>query len=248
MQPAPGPGPVRIAAVLAESHLGGHAAGRGLVEVEHRQVVGLHHVPDLQGAAQGLAVHRVAVAVDQAGPVQFAQDGHDAAGPVHVFHVVELGGGGHLGQVGHLARQAVDVLHGEVDARLPRRRQQVQHGVGGAAHGDVQAHGVLEGLEAGDVARQGAGVVLLVIAPGQVHGQPAGAQEQLPALGMGGQQGAVAGQGKPQGLGQAVHGIGGEHAGAGAAGGAGGTLGGRHLLVRALGCRRPAPWRPPGPA
>ena len=38
--------------------------------------------------------------------------------------------------------------HGEVDLGFLRDRQQVQDGVGRAAHGDVQRHGVLEGLEA----------------------------------------------------------------------------------------------------
>ena len=43
------------------------------------------------------------------------------------------------------ARQAVDVVHGEVDAALVGGGQDVQHGVGRAAHGDVERHGVLEG-------------------------------------------------------------------------------------------------------
>jgi hypothetical protein len=54
-----------------------------------------------------------------------------------------------------------------------------------------------------------------------VHHQAPGLQEQLLAVGVGGEQRAVAGQRQAQGLGEAVHGVGREHARAGAAGGAG---------------------------
>src|SRR5690606_25070726 len=53
------------------------------------------------------------------------------------------------------------------------------------------------------------------------------------AVGVGGQGGAVARQGQAQGLGQAVHGVGGEHARAAAAGGAGAALVFRDGLVGA---------------
>jgi hypothetical protein len=93
------------------------------------------------------AVHGGHVGVQLAGAVQLTQDGHDAAGAVHVLNVVLVGVGRDLAQLRHDARQAVDVGHGEVDAGFLRNGQQVQDGVGGAAHGDVQRHRVLEGLE-----------------------------------------------------------------------------------------------------
>ena len=40
------------------------------------------------------------------------------------------------------------------DPAFVRGGQQVQHGVGGAAHGDVERHRVLERLEGRDAARQ----------------------------------------------------------------------------------------------
>src|SRR5690606_23579750 len=90
---------------------------------------------------------------------QLAQNAHDAAGTVHVFDVVFVGGRSELRQAGHAARQPVDVGHGEVDFGFLRSGQQVQHRVGGAAHGDVERHGVFEGLEVGDAARQNRCVV-----------------------------------------------------------------------------------------
>ena len=74
-------------------------------------------------------MHGVRVAVQQTGAVEFAQNAHDATGTVHVFHVHVRHGGGDLAQAGHVARQAVDVRHGEIDARFARGGQQVQHGV-----------------------------------------------------------------------------------------------------------------------
>ena len=54
----------------------------------------------------------------------------------------------------HAARQPVDVGHGEIDLALMRGGEQMQHGVGRAAHGDVERHRVLERVEVGDAARQ----------------------------------------------------------------------------------------------
>ena len=159
---------------------------------------------------------------------QLAQDGDDATGAVHVFHVVLLGGGRHLAELRHLAGHAVDVGHGEVDARLLGCRQQVQHGIGGAAHGDVERHGILERRLGGDVARQGTRIILFIPALGQGHDALARQLEQLLAVAMGRQQRTVARLGEAQGLGQTVHGVGGKHTGAGATGGAGAAL---HLFA-----------------
>ena len=100
----------------------------------------------------------------------------------------------------------------------------MQNGVGRAAHRDVQRHGILEGLEVGDAARQYAVVTVGVVTLAQLNDGAPGAQEQLLAVTVSGQHGAVAWQGQPECFGQAVHRIGGEHAGAGAAGRAGGAL------------------------
>ena len=141
-----------------------------------------------------------------------------------------------LAQHRHAARQPVDIAHAEVHLGLLRSGQQVQDGVGGAAHRDVERHRVLERLERGDGAWQHAHILLLVIAAGEVDDEMAGLHEQPLAIGMGRQHRAVAGQRQAERLGQAVHRIGGEHARARAAGRAGRALDGgyvgiAHLLV-----------------
>ena len=80
------------------------------------------------------------------------------------------------------------------DLALMRGGEQMQHGVGRAAHRDVEAHRVLERLEAGDRARQHALVVLFVIAAREIDDQMAGLDEQALAVGVGREDRAVAGQ------------------------------------------------------
>ena len=133
-------------------------------------------------------------------------------------------GGRNLAEVGNAAREAVDVCHGEGNFGLLRGSEEMQHSIGGAAHGDVEGHGVLEGLEGGDAAGSGGEVVVLVVAAGQIDDGAASLEEELLAVGVGGHDGAIAGLGETERLVEAVHGVGGEHAGAGAAGGTGGVL------------------------
>ena len=114
-------------------------------------------VPAFQRLLQGEPVDAHHRSVQQAPAVQLPEDAVDPAGAVHVLHVVGRAGR-HLAQAGDPARQPVDVRHGEVDPRLPGDGQQVQDRVGGAAHGDVQRHGVQEGRLRGDRARQHRGV------------------------------------------------------------------------------------------
>ena len=198
------------AGTLAKGHLRGNATGAGFEEGVYGLILGAHHVPLRQGFAQGLGVHGGHIGVQFARALQLTQDGKNATGAVYVFHVVFLGIGRDLAQLRNHAREAVDVLHGEGDLRLLRNGQQVQDGVGRAAHGNVQRHGVFKGLET-HRARQDAGIVAFVILAGQLNDAPPGAFEQAFAVGVGGQQGAIAWQGQAHGFGQAVHGVGGKH-------------------------------------
>ena len=134
----------------------------------HGFVVGLGDVPLGDGIRHGRAVYGRQVGVQQAATGQRAEDGENAASAVHVFHVVLLDVRRHFAQLRHMARQAVDVFEVEVDLGLLGRGQQVQDGVGRAAHGDVQRHGVFERLEVGDVARQYRFVVFDVVLAAQV--------------------------------------------------------------------------------
>ena len=200
----------RPALALAESHLRGHATRRRHIESFDRfgRVTG--HIPLVQRVLHGLAVHRRRVGVQLAGAVQLAQDAHDAAGAVHVFDVVFVGVGRDFAQLRHAAREAVNVGHGELDLGLLGNRQDVQDGIGGAAHRNVQRHSVLKRLKAYR-ARQHAGVVLLVVALAQIHRHPPSALEQLLAVSVRRHHGAVARQRQAQRFGQAVHRVGGEH-------------------------------------
>src|SRR5699024_265128 len=112
----------------------------------------------------------------------------------------------------------VDVVEVEVDLALLSGGEDVQHRVGGTSHGHVEGHGVDERVAVGDVARQHRLVAVAVVAVGQVDDEVAGAGEQVAAGDLGGQRRTVARQGQAQGLGEAVHRVGGEHAGAGTAG------------------------------
>ncbi len=87
----------------------------------------------------------------------------------------------------------------------------MQHGVGRATHGDVEGHSVLKGLTGGDRTRQDALVLIVVVAPGDLDDGSSRVLVELLASSVGGKRGAVAGQGQAKGLGQAVHGVGGEH-------------------------------------
>ena len=192
-------------------------------------------IPDGQGLFQVRGVHPADAGVDKAGPVQFAQDGHDSSGPVHIFHMVR-GGRGDLAQVRDLPGEPVDIAHGEVDSCRMGDGQQMQNRVGGTAHGYIQGHGIHKGGLGGDGARQDRGIPVVV--PGVGHGdnKPGGLFKELRSLGMGGHHGPVAGQGQAQGLIQAVHGVGGKHPGTGAAGGTAATfdlfdIGLRHGLI-----------------
>ena len=86
----------------------------------HRRIRVALHVTAGERFAERRIKHRWAITVDQSGAIEFAEDGHDAAGAMHVLHVVFLGRRRHLGEAGHAPGDAVDVLHGERHLRLLR--------------------------------------------------------------------------------------------------------------------------------
>ena len=188
-----------------------------------------HDVPIVELVFQGLVVDGVHVAVQLARTVELAEDADDAACAVYVGDLPFAGRRG-LADARHGVGDAFDVVKREVHVGGLRHGEDVQHGVGGTAHGHIHGHGVLESLLGGDGTRQHGIVVIVVILLGDLHHLLGGALEQVLAVGMGGQNGAVARQSQTDGLGQAVHGVGGEHAGAGTAGRADGLLVGEQIL------------------
>src|SRR5690606_24464562 len=159
---------------LAERGLRRDACRAGLEEGVYGFVRGLGDVPLGDALSQRLAVYGGHVGVQQAAAGQFAEDGEDAASAVHVFHVVLLDVRRNLAQLRHLARQRVDGAQVEVHFAFLGGGQQVQDGVGGTAHGDVQGHGVLERLDVGDIARQYRLVVIRVVALAQLDSDATG--------------------------------------------------------------------------
>ena len=119
-----------------------------------------------------------------------------------------------MAQVGGLGADLVDHVQVQLHPGLVGDGGQVEHGVGGAAQGHVHRLRVVEGGGGHDI--PGTDVLL-----DQLHDLHARVLGQAQAGGVDGGDGSVAPQGHSDGLGQAVHGVGGVHAGAAAAGGAG---------------------------
>ena len=88
----------------------------------------------------------------------------------------------------------------------------MQHGIRRATHRDVQRHGIHKGFTRSDVARQHALVAILVVGKGVLHHLTGSSLEQLYTIGVGSQNGTIAGQRETNGLCQRVHGVGGKHA------------------------------------
>ena len=182
----------RPASALGEGHLGGHPAGAGLEELHHLGARRAHDVPLLERLGQAIAVDGGHAGIQHSGTVELAEDGHDAAGTMDILDMVFLGIGRHLAKLRYLPRQPIDIGHVEVDLGLLSGGQQVQDGVGGAAHGDIQGHGVPERRLGADGTGQQVRLVALVIALGQLDDAVTGVLEEATTVGMGGHHGPVA--------------------------------------------------------
>ncbi len=188
-----------------------------------------HDVPIVELVFERLVVDGMHIAVKLAGAVELAQNAADAAGAVHVGDL-PLAGWRRLADARHGVADALDVVEGEVHVGALRHGEDVQHGVGGTAHGHVHGHGVLEGLLGRDGTRKHALVIVVVVLLGDLDDLLGRTLEQVLAVGVRGQDGAVAGQSQADGLGKAVHRVRGEHAGAGTAGRADGLLVSEQIL------------------
>ena len=90
-------------------------------------------------------------------------------------------------------------------------RKNVKNGVSRATHRDIQAHRVLKRMLGRDGTGQNRIIVIVVVRTAHINNAVASLQEELLALNLCGQGGAVSGQCQANGLVQAVHGICGEH-------------------------------------
>src|SRR5690606_32781294 len=90
---------------LGEGLGGAHAAGGGHVEVTYAFRIGAGDIPLVQRIAHSGRMDGVFLAVDEARAVELAENGHDTAGAVHVFHMDVRLGRRDLGEHRHLAAQ-----------------------------------------------------------------------------------------------------------------------------------------------
>ena len=183
-----------VTAVLREGSLAAQSGGACLVEFTNFRGRVAGQVVAVNGVLQGCTVHGWHVGTDEACAREFGEDVHDAASAVHVFDVVFGLVRRNFAQLRDAARQGINVFHRVGDVRFLRGGEQVQNGVGRAAHGDIEGHGILEGVEVGDGARQDAGIAFAVVALGDGDDGARGIQEELFAIGMGGEGSAVTGQ------------------------------------------------------
>src|SRR5690606_19659768 len=133
----------------------------------------------IQCVLQRPAMNRRNLVVQQAGAVEFSEDAKNTARAAYVFQTVFGSVGRSFSCLRTPARQTVDVLHRERDVTFLSCGQEVEDSVGGAAHGDVQRHGVFKRGKGGDGAWQNTFVVLLVIAFGNLDNQAAGSKKEL---------------------------------------------------------------------
>ena len=178
----------------------------GRVEVIDNGLV-VHSGGFLEVFRQGLAVHRHGVPVQQAGVQQTLADERYSTVAAQVGHDVAAARL-HVGDVGGVAADAIEVLQRQVNVRFPSNGHQVQHGVGGASHGRHQRYGVLKGLPGQNVPRPDA----LVQHP---HHRLAGAAGLFALAGVHRRQRRVAGQGQPHDFNGRGHRVGGEQSAAG---------------------------------
>ena len=119
-----------IPAVLTESDLRRNTTRRCFEEGRDLLAIGAADIPLVKRIRQRWRMNGAALVVDQPAAIQLAQNAHNAAGAVHIFHMNIGDRWRDLAQNRHAARQAVNILHGEFNATLMRCCQQMQHRVG----------------------------------------------------------------------------------------------------------------------
>ena len=160
--------------------------------------------------------------MQQTGLQELVHDHRHAAGLVHVGHD-ETSGRPEVGQVRGAVADLVEVIDGQRHVGLVGYGQQVQHRVGGAAHGHDYGDCVLEGLARHDVPRIDALVQ-------QVVDDLTGAHRHVLVSRVHSRNGSRAWYGHAHGLDGRRHCVGGKHAGACALARAGHALHGNQVF------------------
>ena len=208
----------------------GEAADGRIGGSERPDDVYIAHLDGGEVLGQRAAGDGAGVPVEQAAVEQPAHDAGDAAGAIEVLDVMTADGRAQAAEVGRGSTEGVEAGELDGDAGFVGDGEEVEDRVGGAAEGHVDAKGVPKGGGGEDLARP-------EVLCHELHDLHAGLPGEGEAGGVDGRDGAIARQAHAEGLGKAVHRIGGEHAGAGTTAGAGGALeaielGGRHLAPR----------------
>ena len=174
-------------------------------------------------------------AVDKSSLVELIQYTHDSSCTVAFLHTVLLSVRTQLAETRHLAAQLIDVLHLEVGASLLSHSQQVKHGIGTSAHGDIQSHGIEECITGSDIAWQYALVAILIISISILNHLTCCILEELNAVLVSSQDGTIARKAQTDSLSKRVHGIGSKHTRATTASRTCTLLYLSHLLIRDTG-------------
>ena len=170
----------------------------------------------LRRLADGLTENRHTVSVNEAMLIKLVDHGIDSAGIHEILHVV-VTRRCQMAEVRGTVGDLVDLMKIERNACLMCYRHEVQCGIGRAAECHIGGQAVLDGICGDDVTRAD---VLLE----DLHHLHAGHLRETDTLGVDCRDGAVTRKCHAQYLTEGVHGIRGEHTGAGTAGRAAGIL------------------------
>ena len=170
----------------------------------------------LRRLADGLTENRHTVSVDQAMLVELVDHGIDSAGIHEILHVV-VTRRCQMAEVRGTVGDLIDLMKIERNTCLMRDRHEVKCGIGGAAEGHIGGQAVLDRICRDDVTRTD---VLLE----DLHHLHAGHLRKTDTLGVDCRDGTVARKRHAQYLTEGVHGVRGEHTGAGTTGRTAGIL------------------------
>ena len=136
--------------VAAQDRQSAGGTARLVGVVDDRLVLDDGRIVDIFG--QSLSVYGHCVAVEQASIEQALSDQGHPAVTTEVCHDVAAAWF-HVGDVRSVAANAVEIFQRQADFGLPRNGHEVQHGVGGASHGDHHGDGVFKGFPGENVSR-----------------------------------------------------------------------------------------------